>query len=58
MLHGIAYTNNGSPPSASNEIVRWMCRGDKIALWDNIYDALEACEMDGWRGYVCQYVNI
>jgi hypothetical protein len=52
--HGIAYTDNGCPPP-SGLIVRWKMKGIVVMLWDNRNDALEACDLDGWRGYVCQY---
>jgi len=47
MLYGIAYTVDGSP---TGKIASW-----NPTTWNNLSDALEGCEADGWRGYVCQY---
>jgi len=65
--YGIAYTDNGSPPP-SGKIIGWKgsetggtlrdrMTTDNPLLWDNRNDALEACDLDGWRGYVCGYPN-
>lgn len=42
--YGIAYTEDGSPRAP---IVAWH-----PTTWDTLPEALEACERDGWRGYV------
>lgn len=47
--YGISYTSNGSPPP-NGTIVSW-----NSTTWNNLSDALEGCENDGWRGYVCEY---
>ena len=47
ILYGIAYTVDGSP---TGKIASW-----NPATWNKLSDALEGCEADGWRGYVCQY---
>jgi len=46
---GIAYTDNGSPPP-SGKIMSWNGKRHK-----SLDKALEACDLDGWRGYVCEY---
>ena len=48
-LYGIAYTDNGAPPP-HGKIVGWHDR--KHATREL---ALEACDLDGWRGYVCEF---
>lgn len=53
-MHGIAYTDSGSPPP-NGKIVSWKMEAGKVLLWDDRNDALAACDLDGWRGYVCQY---
>lgn len=56
IVYGIAYTANGANPSSVNKIVRWMKDPTgQIKTWEFRNLALEACEMDGWRGYVCGY---
>lgn len=47
--YAIAYTSDGSPPPHGT-IVSWCPK-----TWNNLSDALEGCENDGWRGYVCEY---
>lgn len=42
--YGIAYTEDGSPRAP---VVAWH-----PTTWDTLPEALEACERDGWRGYV------
>jgi hypothetical protein len=50
--YAIAYTDNGSPPP-HGKIIEWKLNNGNP--WDTDEDALEACELDGWRGYVCEY---
>lgn len=45
--YGIAYTSDGSP---TGTIVSWHS-----TIWNNLSDALEGCENDGWRGCVYEY---
>ena len=49
MTYSIAYTRNGSPPPG-DEIISWHCQ-----TWTTKELALEACDLDGWRGYVCEF---
>lgn len=57
MKYGIAYTHNGSPPPNGN-IIRWKKNDEgQDITWDLREQALEACDLDGWRGYVCGYPN-
>lgn len=55
---GIAYTHNGSPPPGG-KITGWKKNAKDDLSWDATWDtrnaALEACVLDGWRGYVCKY---
>lgn len=62
--HGIAYTDNGSPPppgdslpgAPGGKIIGWkQDENGKDMTWPDRGDALEACELDGWTGYVCEY---
>ena len=55
-LYGIAFTANGQPPPAS-KIVGWKGTPGQTQpwTWPTQAEALEACDLDGWRGYVCEY---
>lgn len=53
-LFGIAYTHDGGMPPSSR-IFAWKEIDGVIQTWENRDDALEACENDGWSGYVCEY---
>lgn len=45
----IAYTDDGGL-LPNSKIISWSSMS-----WDNLPDALEQCDLDGWRGYVCEY---
>lgn len=53
---GIAYTQNGSLPP-HDKIIGWKKNGGQDQIWSDRDDALEANDLDGWRGYVCEYPN-
>ena len=62
--YGIAYTDDGAPPTTAAKIVGWKQKGctrqapmtgTSVMTWSDRGDALEACDLDGWRGYVCEY---
>lgn len=55
MKYGIAYTKTGSTPSTNDPIIGWKQQNGTNMTWDNPAQALEACDFDGWRGYVCEY---
>jgi len=50
---GIALTKTGSPPPG-DEIIGWRTYRGRHC-WDSKGEALEANDLDGWRGYVCEY---
>ena len=52
--YGVAYTVGGGHPDNS-PIDHWKSKGGQDETWDDLGDALEACDLDGWRGYVCEY---
>jgi len=54
MQYGIAHTHDGTPPP-TGRIVAWTQIDGKDQTWRKSAEALEACDMDGWRGYVCEY---
>lgn len=49
---GIAFTEGGGYPE-TDQILTWKSdESGKPLLWDDRDKALEACDLDGWRGYV------
>ena len=52
--YGIAYTEDGSP---TGKVISWKRRGMKDIVWNNIDEALEALDHDGWSGNVLGYPN-
>ena len=54
--HGVAYTRDGTPLA---ETITWM-RGEdgQDATFATREEALEACDRDGWRGYVREYPTV
>ena len=57
MIYGIAYTEDGLPPGSNvgGKIVRWKQDEGVVMTWEDNGDALLMCDLDGWRGYVCEY---
>lgn len=54
--YGIAYFRNDAHPAEPNaEVIGWKQRNGRDIVWEDRDDALEANDLDGWRGYVCQY---
>jgi hypothetical protein len=52
---GIAYTDNGEPP-LEGKIIGWKeNEKGEDQTFESRDAALEACDLDGWRGYVCEY---
>ena len=52
--YGIAYTARGGVPP-EDPIVVWKMKDGEAETWGDLGFALEACDVDGWRGYVCEH---
>lgn len=57
MKYGIAYTTDGGHPDSipPTPIVGWKQKDGSDQTWDTYGAALEANDLDGWRGYVRYY---
>lgn len=54
--YGVCYTADGGHPEGTGAvIIGWLQRNGSDAVFAVLGDALEACEMDGWAGYVVVY---
>lgn len=57
-MFGIAFTEDGGHPSGNApgcKIIGWKQDKGKDQVWTSYAEALEANDLDGWRGYVRLY---
>lgn len=54
--YGIVFMKDGNHPDATGaEIMSWQQSNGQDETWDDFGEALEACELGGWTGYVRYY---